>query len=321
MDRETVRKGLNPKAQSLFDDIVNSRVLGAGNHIRMIGEILTLTAGKEWDSTEAFAGAVSSIAEFFKETRGSQSRAVYNAVCYYTKDLEVLAGLQVQEAAARLAQRVAGYAAEAEKGLETLARYGADLADPMDAVMIFDYSSTVERFISRLRKRTAVYIPESRALDGGRPFIKTAVEAGHEVHFIPDTAMYVELKKCQAAFIGAETVYPDGTVFNTVGSDILAVLCRQEAIPLYALTPMIKVDTRPVYGYTRLSPMPFDYRSRLAENWEEELKGQVDFRGIKLLKIRPEYITALITERGILPPAGFFGEAMDYARSLEGGML
>ncbi len=44
----------------------------------------------------------------------------------------------------------------------------------------------------------------------------------------------------------------------------------------------------------------------------------MDFRGIKLLEIAPEYIRSLITERGIIPSSAFFHEAMEYARSLEG---
>lgn len=318
MNKEEMRQLLNDQAVRLFDDIVNSRVLGANNHIRMIGEIMILTARDASESGEGILDKVKKTADFFMETRGQQSRAIYNAIRYYIRELPELSGCEETVIRDRIVNRIRLYESEAEKDMETLVSYGVHIAENMDTIMIFDYSSTVDRFVAGLERRRTIYIPESRALDGGRPFVKTAVEAGHEVRFIPDTTMLVALKTCQAAFMGAETIYPDGTVFNTVGSDILAILCRQVGIPLYVLTPMIKVDTRPVYGYIRLSPMPFDYGPRLAGTWEAEVRDRVDFKGIKLLEIAPELIRALITEKGIIPPSAFFHEAMEYARSLEG---
>lgn len=318
MKREEVRQLLNDQASRLFDDIVNSRVLGANNHIRMIGEIMLLIAEDESENGKSVLYKVRETARFFMETRGQQSRAVYHAIQYYIKGLDELENCGEEEIRARITERIGAYGVDAAKDMDTLVSYGVHISENMDTIMIFDYSSTVDRFVAELGRKRTIYIPESRALDGGRPFVKTALEAGHEVHFIPDTTMLVALKQCQAAFMGAETVYPDGTVFNTVGSDILAILCREIRIPLYVLTPMIKVDTRPVSGYIRLSPMPFDYGPRLAGAWEPELREQVDFKGIKLLEIAPEYIRALITERGIIPSSAFFHEAMEYARSLEG---
>lgn len=317
MNKEQVRQLLNDQAAGLFDDIVNSCVLGASNHIRMIGEIMLLTVNDESENGISVLNKVRETACFFMETRGRQSRAIYNAIRYYIKGLAELEAADEQEIRDCITARITAYGVDAARDMNTLVSYGVHIAENMDTMMIFDYSSTVDCFVAELGRKRTIYIPESRALDGGRPFVKTAVEAGHEVHFIPDTTMLVALKKCQAAFMGAETVYPDGTVFNTVGSDILAILCRDIGIPLYVLTPMIKVDTRPVYGYNRLSPMPFDYGPRLAGTWDTEIKKTVDFNGVKLLEIAPEYIRSLITERGIIPSSAFFHEAMEYARSLE----
>lgn len=316
MNREEVRRLLNDQASEIFDDIVNSCVLGANNHIRMIGEIMILISEDQLETGETILEKIRETADFFMETRGQQSRAIYNAIQYYIKDLEEIGECDDEIIRERVAKRIRAYKVQAEKDMDTLVSYGIRLAENMDTIMIFDYSSTVDRFVAGLGRKRTIYIPESRALDGGRPFVKTALEAGHEVHFIPDTTMLIALKKCQAAFMGAETVYPDGTVFNTVGSDILAILCGRTGIPLYVLSPMAKVDTRPVYGYIRLSPMPFDYALRLAETWEPGLREQVDFRGIKLLEIAPEYIRSLVTEKGIIPPSAFFHQAMEYACSL-----
>lgn len=202
MNKEEVRRLLNNQSSKLFDDIVNSRVLGANNHIRMIGEIMLLTDEDESENGKSVLYKVREIARFFMETRGQQSRAIYNAICYYIKGLDDLENAEEREIREHIANRIKAYGAEAAKDMDTLISYGVHIAENLDTIMIFDYSSTVDRFVAELRRKRTIYIPESRALDGGRPFVKTAVEAGHEVHFIPDTTMLVALKKCQAAFMG-----------------------------------------------------------------------------------------------------------------------
>lgn len=318
MERDKIKALLPLREQQLFEDIVTSRVLGANCHIRLIGEMIAGIADAPENGREEILAKTRQIADFFMQTRGRQSRAIYNAVCYYIKGLDALSDKGEQEVRESLTARIRSYKEKSEKDMKTLISYAKNLTENMDTIMIFDYSSTVNDFVAALDRKMTVYIPESRALDGGRPFVKSAVRAGHDVHFIPDTTMLSALKSCQAAFMGAETVYPDGTVFNTVGSDILAVLCEKLRIPLYVLTPLIKTDVRPVTGYIRLSPMPFDYGPRLASHWEEKEREGVDFRGFKLLEVGPEYIRALITEEGILPPYALFHVAMEYAKSLEG---
>lgn len=317
MNRDEIRQLLGEQAGKLFDDIVNSRVLGANNHIRMIGEIIILTAQDLSETKESFLKKINEVAQFFITTRGQQSRAIYNAVRYYLKGINKIEKCHEDAFREEIVKHIDVYRLDADKNMNSLVAYGNHIAENMDTIMIFDYSSTVDKFVAGLGRKRTIYIPESRALDGGRPFVNTALAAGHEVHFIPDTTMLVALKQCQGAFMGAETVYPDGTIFNTVGSDILAILCQQMGLPLYVLTPMIKVDVRPVYGYIRLSPMPFDYGPRLAALWEQDLKEKIDFRGIKLVTIEPKYVRALITEKGIIPPYAFFNEAMKYSDFLE----
>lgn len=121
----------------------------------------------------------------------------------------------------------------------------------MTTIFVYDYSSTVEKFLRGLaehERKIRIYIAESRIIDGGLPFVKVCQKAGHHIKFIPDASMMYYIKDCDAAFMGAETFYPDGTGFNTTGSDIVGLLCSYYKIPLYFLTPMIKLDIRPVTG-------------------------------------------------------------------------
>lgn len=301
----------------MFDDIVFSRVLGANNHINIIGQLLKSVVNDKNKEKQQIINNILSVTDFFKGTRGQQSRAIFNAISMITPTKSEMLNLSVGEIRELAIAKVNHYDRSAKENLNAITTFAMQLTNDMETIMVFDYSSTVDRFLEGSSKKK-VYIPESRALDGGHPLVKSSINAGHDVHFIPDTAMLESLKKCQVAFIGAETFYPDGSVFNTIGSDILAVLCQFLNKPIYVLTPMLKVDIRPIQGYIRTSPMPYDFSSRLASQWEDKEKKHVDFEGIKLILIPSNLITGYITEFGIIPSQAMYSQAIDFHKSLSG---
>lgn len=83
MERDKIKSLLPLREQQLFEDIVTSRVLGANCHIRLIGEMLTGIAKAPENSREEILDKTRQVADFFMQTRGRQSRAIYNAVRYY----------------------------------------------------------------------------------------------------------------------------------------------------------------------------------------------------------------------------------------------
>lgn len=160
-------------------------------------------------------------------------------------------------------------------------------------------------------------VPESRALDGGRPYVAPLLRAGHSVHVIPDCALYQYIPTCDAAFIGSETYYPDGTCFNTVGSELTALLCSRFHVPFYVPTPLLKLDLRALDGY-RKKPILDDHRWRIGGSWTADETAGVDFVCPELVAIAPEFITAYITEAGILPPTAMYTAGLNYAAKLGG---
>lgn len=293
-------------------------MLGANAHIKMIGQMIVAVANDPTNTIDMIKTKIDQVANYFKSTRGQQSRAIYNAIELMMPLPSTWGNPDLTQVKSCILAKIDNYAQKAESDMETIVNYADQLTLSMDSILVFDYSSTVNAFLEKNSQPKTVYIPESRALDGGHPFVSACIKAGHTTHFIPDTAMLHVLPKCQAAFIGAETFYPDGSVFNTIGSDILAVLCNYSQVPLYVLTPMLKIDTRPVFGYIRTSPMPYDFSNRLASHWTEEERNRVDFSGIKLLLVPPILIKAFITERGIIPTNAMFGEAFAFEKELQG---
>lgn len=317
MQVDFVRSLLPESSLESFDNIRYSRVLGANRHINMIGSMLIDIINNN-ENIQEIKEKYLTVSQYFKETRGNQSRAIFNAINEMNYGFNDIDFSDVNKAKEIIINRIKSYDNVAKENTSKIIRFTNNILENMTAIMVFDYSSTLNELIINSNKEIDIYIAESRALDGGRPFIEASLAAGHRTLFFPDSTMFEVLKKCDAAFIGVESFYPNGTVFNTIGSDILAILCKTLNKPLYALTPLIKLDERNAYGFTRLSPMPYDFSIKIAQHWDKEIVEKVDFNGVKLVEISPTLITAIITEEGVIPPNAMYLVAMKYSENLKG---
>lgn len=302
MEISDVRALLSPAAQVKFDDVDQQRVLGASTHIRLIGDMLLDLAenGKPME-------AVHTLAQHFVRTRGASSQAISNAIAMMMAEDDIRAG-------------VAHYRTSAEKNADTIKEYLRCVLRGKKSLLLFDYSSTVAAAAElgkELGQSFDCYIPESRSLDGGRPYVEPFLHAGHRVHFFPDAALYHFAAKCDLCLIGSETFYPDGTCFNTVGSEVAALCCRELHVPFYIPTPMLKVDMRALYGHVK-PPITDNHREKLLEDVSDAVRSQVDFLCPELVSIPPQWITAYITEEGILPPWAMYTAAVAYQVRLGG---
>lgn len=323
MSVDEVRELLPEEMRTQLDGIANQTILGASAHIAIIGDMIEAVARRDArhsSSSEQMVSDVKKIVSYFIRTRGKASRAVRNAVLLMVRGIDGCASLSPEDAAERIISTKDSYAASAKEATERCVSYAVKLAADMDTICVFDYSSTVDRFLERLsedgRKRKVI-IPESRIIDGGYPFLKTCAATGYVIRFVPDAAILDALKGCNAVFMGAETFYPDGTGFNTLGSDVVGVLCSYLNIPLYFITPMVKLDVRSVFGDNREAPRD-DLFEKYSTTFEvKAYEGTVDFSVPELVGVPPSQIRAFITEHGIIPSGQMFSYSMKYAAYLD----
>lgn len=307
-----IKKYLPESQWSSFNDIAEGRILGASRHIKMIGEMIQAIANEMPENQ--IKECVRQICGYFIETRGKSSYAVVTACNTMMKPI-LSADENIKEIAVK---SVNDYVNQSKKDVDSILEYTRRLCYSMKTIILFDYSSTVEKAICSIKEPLKVYIPESRAIDGGKPFVNELVKAGHKVHVILDAAMLSVLDECDAAFIGAETFYPDGTAFNTIGSDILAELCHLHHVPYYVLTPLLKVDARAVLGIYKQT-LIHDLKEKITEKWDGIDTENVDFKGIELVGVEPRHITAYVCEKGIIPACSLFQIANEYNERINGG--
>ena len=321
---EQIRQILPEKVRQAFDDIVEQRVLGASKHIAMIGEMFEAIADRglqEHKKPADIIEEIKKVADYFIATRGEASQAVSNAILLMIHNIDQYSDLESAEAVRKILETKNAYARTAKESVDVCVSYGVKLAEPMSRIFVYDYSSTVEKFLRSLQKNNKpyeIYIAESRVIDGGKPFVRACLESGYKIKFIPEASMMYYLKDCDGAFMGADTFYPDGTGFNTTGSDIVGLICDYYKIPLYFLTPLIKVDIRPLTG-GRKNLVYKDLHEKLSYNWEKDLDTEnINFVTPELLGVDPKFIRAFVTEKGVVPAGSMYELSVQYSKELRG---
>jgi len=312
----SIRDVLSKDAQKLFDDIVTQKVLGASTHIKMISQMiqdLCSTAHRNNELPDSLNAKIHKLANFFIQTRGEASQAITNAMNIMIEGSDDQTQGDLNSFIEHILQNIVSFEKTNRHNLELVNQYAQSVLSRMHAILLFDYSSTVGTMLETCDHSLEVFIAESRSFDGGRPYVQQSLRGQHKVHFIPDAAIYHYLKHCDGVFIGSETHYADGKVFNTIGSELVAHLCKIFDVPFYVLTTLIKIDIRSIYGYIK-RPLMLNLRDKISPNFDDETKDQIDFSCPELVEIPSKFVTAFITEVGIVPPSAIFQLSTEYLK-------
>lgn len=305
-----------------FDGIVDQSILGASKHIELIGDMIGSICKEgildKKTSTEIIE-RIKTLTTFFYESRGQSSAAVRNAISIMTMNISDYSQLNTDDAVNKILTRKSVFFNSQIKAIEHIIQYSVSESSKFNNLMIYDYSSTVEKFLKKLshdKVSRTIFIAESRVIDGGKPYVNSMLQNGYKVHFIPDCSILYFLERCDAVFMGAETFFADGTGFNTIGSDLVALSARSLKIPLYFLTPMIKLDINSIYGIKKSLVM-----NTIKDKVDFDLSGgnidNIDFSTPELIGVTSEYIYAYITERGIIPAIQMYSPSLIYAQQIE----
>lgn len=155
-----------------------------------------------------------------------------------------------------------------------------------------------------------VFADETRpVLQGARLTSWELKQAGIPVTLICDNMAAVVMARgwVQAAIVGTDRVAANGDFANKIGTYGVAVLAKAHGIPLYVAAPLSSIDMSIPNG----AAIPIEER-----NPDEVTRGlgrQIAPEGVNVFNpafdVTPaEYVTAFITEQGIIRPP--FGEGL-----------
>ncbi len=304
----TRRTGNDPPTAvtALLSDMAEGRLLGASRQVLHIADLFCKLA-REQDAAPltTMVTRLQDAGERIRAARGHEAPAVADAV----RDL--LTGIASTgdraELASMLEARTAALHARIQKSQEDLGACGAAvLADGGGPVVVYDYSSSVVSVLAsyaRAGHTLRVIVPESRMLNGGLPIVSIAVEQGHEVAFVPDSAIGTFLPGARAVLTGAEALLADGSCINTVGCMAVAILAQYFRVPFYVVSDLSKLYAPSYQGYA------WPLRTRTVESLVALLPPDVAAHSAvtvtspEVERIPGVVITAYITDRGLLPPA------------------
>ncbi|GGG26213.1 S-methyl-5-thioribose-1-phosphate isomerase [Paenibacillus abyssi] len=149
-----------------------------------------------------------------------------------------------------------------------------------------------------------VFADETRpVLQGARLTAFELQQAGVDVTLICDNMAGMVMSKgwIDAVIVGTDRVAANGDVANKIGTYSVAVLAKAHGIPFYVACPMSTIDLNTPTG----SDIPIEERP--AEEITEGLGKRTAPQGVKVFNpafdVTPnEYVTAIITEKGIIKP-------------------
>lgn len=132
------------------------------------------------------------------------------------------------------------------------------------------------------------------------------MEDGIAVHVIVDSAAghFMYSKKVDLVITGADRIAANGDVANKIGTYQIAVLAQENKIPFYVAAPISTIDLDTRSG----NMIPVEQRA--PQEISHFRKHRIGPRGVSALNpafdITPaKYVTAFVTERGIVnPPYG-----------------
>jgi len=147
-----------------------------------------------------------------------------------------------------------------------------------------------------------VFADETRPLlQGARLTAWELMEAGIDVTLITDSmaAMVMQKGWVQAVIVGCDRVAANGDVANKIGTYGVALLAKAHNIPFYVAAPISTIDLETKTG----ADIPIEERD--ASEITEGFGRRTAPEGVKVFNpafdVTPnEYITAIITEKGII---------------------
>lgn len=153
-------------------------------------------------------------------------------------------------------------------------------------------------------KRFKVYVTETRPLYQGKLTAKQLGEAGIKTILIIDSAARYFMNKVDKVLVGADAVAVNGAVINKIGTSMIALAAYEAGTQFLVAAETYKFSPETVIGEI----IHIEERS-----WKEIISSE-ELENILNCEVRnpafdvtpPEYIDAIITEEGVIPPQAAF---------------
>lgn len=186
--------------------------------------------------------------------------------------------------------------AEAMETLESAADALAAAASgviPRDTIITLTYSSAVNEALARLRPRRVI-VSESRPLYEGLRTARELARSGISLTLITEAQMAIFVREAEAVVVGADSVQPDGSFVNKVGTQLLALAARAGKVPLYVVAETLKVAA---------PSQPKRFSAEEGKRREVTRARWLEVRNVYFEVTPAKLVTSYVTEDGVRKPS------------------
>ncbi|GMM38670.1 translation initiation factor eIF2B subunit alpha [Saccharomycopsis crataegensis] len=187
-----------------------------------------------------------------------------------------------------------------------IAKTGFNFIKDDDCILIHGFSRVIYQLLQHAADnhiRFRIVLTESKPSSEGVKFIKLLKQRNIPTTLIYDSCVGYIINKVDTVLVGAEGVAESGGIINHIGTFQISLLAKSFNKPVYVAAES--------YKFVRLYPLgpddlkidvsPLNFNTEVSSDEEEE--SEMADNCPKLDFTPHEYITALITDLGVLTPA------------------
>lgn len=293
------------RIDELTDDIAENRVPGGSAFARAAAELIMLRVQGLDDaaSPDTVRETVVAAAEWAARTKPSMAvvRNVADLAVSVLGDAGSDAGSDAASLRRAVADAMTGFIARSSGAVTAIGELADEVFVDGATVLVHSYSASLEAMLRTAvaRGRTfTLLVTESRPYRESRRLIDAVADSGVDIVLYSDAAMAVAATAADVALVGADSVYTDGSFANKTGSLPLALVCREHGVPLYVATELAKV----YFGDAEDVEMELRPAAELSEGWPLIESGRVRVWNQFFERVEAGYVTAYLTEVGVLAP-------------------
>jgi ribose 1,5-bisphosphate isomerase len=225
-------------AAACFDDLVAYRLVGASACASRL--------------TDAWV-SIASESELAGRDLASDLAAAADTLCALKPDTALYRNLADQlcevgrQGGASDVRRVAdALSTDRQAALERVISTTCDQLEAAETLLVHDYSSTVMSIVGRLaaQRPRHIVVTVGEPLGQGERVARCAARSGHRITYLPDMSVARIIDDVDCFLTGVESFYSDGSLANTVGTRMLALLCNDAGVPVVAPAETLKGDLR-----------------------------------------------------------------------------
>jgi ribose 1,5-bisphosphate isomerase len=295
---------LDKRILDIADGIKTMRIRGAGKIARSAAEALKIAAetyrGPSGD-TSSFIKYMNEVAQLILSTRPT-AVSLPNAVYYVMYAVEKTSGT-VEELRNAVIERAEEFIRNSIEAVKKIGEYGARRIKDDSVILTHCHSTAAVSVITtayKMDKIRRVYSTETRPFYQGRITTRQLLETGVPVIQIPDSSVRYIMHEVDQVVVGADTIASNGALVNKVGTSQVALAAHEARVRVFVAAETYKFS--PMTAVGELVPIEFrDPREVVPESWITR-HPKVKVLNPAFDVTPPEYIDAIITEMGVIPP-------------------